>query len=275
MNHNCFDYLNISLPCGDTCPLEFGEFNRCQLDPTGTELELQFSVPKKTNLTVLEADPFTLLLKDKGQTCRLEYIGPRNALLSPEEDCIHAMDMTKEPSNGLFVTRSRKCVNHTLPQGQENLFKIERCRKSEPEDEKEFVQIKTHNNKFYVYCPGKVYTRGDKAVVKCPNNKIDLHLTPEVNWDELNKTFPILTEMDHNHWNAAHGSSTWNTARDLGLAAGLTALVLLIWAIWKKFSKNNGRTIVPVKKTRRGTVDSAESVKKTPAERLSYLLGAE
>ncbi|CAG7823372.1 unnamed protein product [Allacma fusca] len=283
----------------------------CQLDPTGTELELQFAVPKKTNLTVLEADPFTLLLKDKGQTCHLEYIGPKNALLSPQEDCIHAMDMTKEPSNGLFVTRSRKCVNHTLPQGQENLFRIERCRKSEPEDEKEFVQIKTHNNKFYVYCPGRVYTRGDKTVVKCPNKvftlplthtftiddityrgdilnliykeknepllheKIDWHLTPEDNWDELNKTFPILTEMDYHHWNAAHGNSTWNTVRDLGLGAGLTALVLLIWAIWIKFSKRSKKSIRPMKKSRREIVDSAESVKQTPAERLSYLLGAE
>ncbi|CAG7701062.1 unnamed protein product, partial [Allacma fusca] len=61
---------------------------------------------------------------------------------------------------------------------------------------------------------------------------------------------------------------------DLGLGAGLTALVLLIWAIWIKFSKRN-KSIVPVKKTRRGIVDSAESVKQTSAERLSYLLGAE
>ncbi|CAG7687069.1 unnamed protein product [Allacma fusca] len=107
------------------------------------------------------------------------------------------------------------------------------------------------------------------------HEKINWHLTPEVNWDELNKTFPILTEMDHNHWNAAHESSTWNTVRDLGLRAGLTALVLLIWAIWMKFFKRNKQSIVPVKKSRRGTVDSAESVKQTLAERLSYLLGAE
>ncbi|CAG7733810.1 unnamed protein product, partial [Allacma fusca] len=46
MNNNFFDYLNISLPCGDDCPLEYGEFSRCRLDQDGTELELQFSVPK-------------------------------------------------------------------------------------------------------------------------------------------------------------------------------------------------------------------------------------
>ncbi|CAG7718015.1 unnamed protein product, partial [Allacma fusca] len=46
MNNNFFDYLNTSLPCGDDCPIEYGEFSRCRLDQDGTELELQFSVPK-------------------------------------------------------------------------------------------------------------------------------------------------------------------------------------------------------------------------------------
>ncbi|CAG7720452.1 unnamed protein product, partial [Allacma fusca] len=68
--------------------------------------------------------------------------------------------------------------------------------------------------------------------------------------------------------------TTWNTVKDVGLGAGLIALVLLIIAAWRNFrGKKTGAVKRRKLNTRVTFVKEQDGDKTTPKERVNYLLG--
>jgi len=258
-----FEYLNFTLPCGEKCPINYGIPKKCMFDRERESLYLDFAVPVvDEKIKIVEADPFILMVKQKGQTCKIIFDGPKNAMISPDEDCVYAVDLGTDYRGRVLFTPSHSCRNKTLGPNETTLFKMDTCTPSKEGDEKEFVQVKAYDNKFYIYCPGLEYQLEQKRVVKCPNrvftlpltvtfklnnvtykgqninlvynekedplffDKVEWHLTPTINWDELNKTFPVLEELDKNHW-TRHNPEHW----------GITAFIIgcVLWIMGAVF----------------------------------------
>ncbi|CAG7720648.1 unnamed protein product [Allacma fusca] len=89
LTSDLFEFLNITLPCTEDCPIEFGIFNKCTMGSERTDVTLEFSVPTvNRSLLQVKADPFDLRLVRGNETCRLVYKGPTLATVSTLEDCV-------------------------------------------------------------------------------------------------------------------------------------------------------------------------------------------
>lgn len=262
MDDQFFEFL--TLPCGSSCPLENGEFKSCVFDEEENSLYLDFLVPiVNQNLTIVEADPFFLMVREKGQICKVIYDGPQTALVSEQEDCVYSTG--KDHRGQYLVTPSTSCTKLSLYE-KENGFKLDKCIPSEEGSAEAFIHVKAYNNFFYVYCPSFSFTFGMTRNVQCPlsvfklplsatftlNNvtfqgqmlnlvyneredplfleKVTWHLTPLVNWDELNRTFPILSPLNSNHWGRGSDSDFWIIMMAIGCGFILMGFIIL----WKK-----------------------------------------
>jgi len=263
MDDSLFEYLNFTLPCGSDCPVEYGEPKSCELDLEKHSLHLEFTVPViNPNLTIVESDPFFLMVKNENQTCRVEYHEPKNAMLSISDDCVHAMDMGTESRGRLYFPNSNKCQTRKASVMEKEWFGITTCNPTKDGDELAFVQIKANHNRLHIYCPGQNFTLGEKRVVQCPNKiftlpltatftlnnvtyqgktmqlvytekddplmqeKLNWHLTPLFNWDSLNQTFPVLQPLPLDHWTRRQGWGIWDYAGLLGFGTGFIILAL-------------------------------------------------
>ena len=118
---------------------------------------LEFSVPVvDKNLTSVEADPFDIMIKKENSTCRIKYEGPKAAIISNDEDCVYATHVNSGYSESLSLAASLKCNNRSSF-GEGDYYKIEKCTVSKSSDEKDFVQAKIYDNKYFMYCPGLNY----------------------------------------------------------------------------------------------------------------------
>ncbi|OXA45286.1 hypothetical protein Fcan01_19895 [Folsomia candida] len=240
MDDSFFDFMNITLPCDANCPLEYGEFKRCSMNGDGNALTLEFAVPiVNTNLTMLQADAFFLMVKEKGRTCTATYHGPRHAIISLGEDCIYSVALGQKD----MLVPSASCISQS--RHFNDVYKMTKCMESKEGDESDFIQVKTYNNMFHIYCPGLEFMYGSQRNVKCPNHvfklpltgtftlnnitykgqainlvynekedplmmeKLAWHLTPSVKWDELNRTMELLTPLDENHWYRFNDTNFW------------------------------------------------------------------
>jgi hypothetical protein len=278
-----FEFLNFTLPCGEECPIDLGEPKKCSVDLDEHTLDMEFAVPvTNPNLTIVKADPFFLMLKEDNQTCKITYHGPENALISPEEDCVHAVDMGKETRGRIFFPHSQKCQPQISNKNEKQWFGLQNCYPSKEGDEVDYIQVKAYQNRLHIYCPGVEYTLGQTRVVKCPNKvftlpltatftlnnmtyqgrtmnlvynekedplfkeKLEWHLTPIINWDSLNQTFPIFKPLDHDHWKKAD-SQFWTIICVGSAGFGIIGLIL----IWKKMRGLCQRRNPPRRKGRR------------------------
>jgi len=293
MDNTFLQFLNITLPCDEECPVDYGEPRSCHLNKEKRQLQIEFVVPTvNKNLTILEADPFDLMVRENGKTCRIVYDGPKNAMLSNQEDCLYATDMGKDPKGRVLMAHNLQCIRDSSLDEKE-AFKMDKCQPSKEGDEVDFVQIKAHGDNFHIYCPGMKYILGDKREVYCPNKvftlpitatftlndvtyrgsilslvyreqedpllneQIHWHLTPLVNWENLNKTFPILKAMDGNHWKKDDNVGLTTTTIILGFGLGL----LIAWILWRKFKRPavmSKRPVMPLPKKKEQTAQPKE-----------------
>ncbi|CAL8134718.1 unnamed protein product [Orchesella dallaii] len=231
LSESFFDFINFTQPCGEQCPVSHGIFHSCQLSSNMKNVDMEYSLPViNRNLSIMEVDPFDLMLKKRNQTCRLKYVGPRLAIMSSTEDCIYAVQTEKAPVGKLPLSSSLSCKPHLSFKKDDNMYRTETCKKSEEGDEHDYARVKVFDNKYFVYCPNGVYFLG-KREVKCPNyvftlplsatftlnnveyqgkvlsivyhqkedplfiEKINWHLSAGVKWDNLTEQF----EDDWNH----------------------------------------------------------------------------
>jgi len=111
------------------------------------------------------------------------------ATISVKEDCVY--ETRKErPRNHLELTILSSCRNSSFT-SLENYYAIDKCKKSVPEDEKEFVQVKFFKNEYNIYCAGSFCTIGNRQVV-CPDNVFTLPLSMSFTLNDVKYSGDIL-----------------------------------------------------------------------------------
>ncbi|CAG7723392.1 unnamed protein product, partial [Allacma fusca] len=60
------DFFNVSLSCGDRCPIDLARPHKCSSTPTGNKVLVEFAAQEiSDNLVLVEADPFVFMFKRK------------------------------------------------------------------------------------------------------------------------------------------------------------------------------------------------------------------
>lgn len=71
-----FHHLNFTLRCQENCPLEYGQAKTCKTSYDKTSLYIHFIVPQiSPDMTILKAEPFTMMHQEDGQTFKIKYTG--------------------------------------------------------------------------------------------------------------------------------------------------------------------------------------------------------
>ena len=107
----------------------------------------------------------------------MRYNGPSNAILSLEEDCLYAVDIKSPSFRDLIVSPFSTCRPGLSFRKEAKYFKVEECKPTRSDDYREFVQVKTYNGQYFIYCPGSTYTLGNRDPTLCPNDVFTLPLT--------------------------------------------------------------------------------------------------
>jgi len=163
------DYFNFTLPCGASCPLEFGTPQGCHMTYDRKGLLMTFLLPViNPNLKLVEADPFVLMHRTRNQTCTIKYTGPRHAIASMKDDCVFASNQRNIQRDDIILAPESGCSGSSALSSTSKFFTVDRCDPTHPHDERDFVQIKAFAGTNYVYCSGSEITV-DGRPQPCPD----------------------------------------------------------------------------------------------------------
>ena len=184
-----FDYFNITLPCGKSCPLKFAKPIKCQLSAEKDKLFFDFTVTSiNPNLTVVRADAFNLMKRDvtTNQTCTVRYTGPSTTVISPADNCITSIDaadaVTREV---IMVPPTSGCKGKVDDREGSSYFQVNHCHGFHLNDHKDFIQIKPATDGFHIYCPLSTLTINGKSE-PCPDS---VFLLPLINFQINDDSF--------------------------------------------------------------------------------------
>ena len=267
------DYFTLTLPCGDSCPIDLARAQKCGVSEDGTKLYLEFAATIiSTDLTLVEADAFDLMVRKGNKTCTVRYTGPKNVILSESAQCVYAINAKPSFKSDLILATSRGCMSKLDKSNDTKHFSVDHCDRSYPNDELNFIQTKPYNEQYSVYCPESNLTV-DGQRRKCPTDvlvlpmksnftindlefsgsrltivqqetldpvftlKTNWHLQPGVNWTSL--------MIDMNHTEEFHElympeyryhdvTNYWST---IGCVAVIVMLVIILFCLIKKKNK--------------------------------------
>ncbi|CAG7824593.1 unnamed protein product [Allacma fusca] len=153
----------------DACPIELARPQKCAISEDRDKLYMDFAAPLVSeDLTLVEADPFQLMVRNGNQTCTIKYTDPSNAILSKENACVFAVNLEQHVESDLILSPTRGC-KVLANRNETNLFSLSHCEKHQPHEESHFVQIKPHNKQCHTYCPESNLTF-EGVNGKCPND---------------------------------------------------------------------------------------------------------
>jgi len=250
------DFMNISLSCGDDCPLKYATPRKCALSENRKMLFMDFNSPMiNKTMQLLEADPFQFMLQHNNKTCSVTYNGPTSMVVSSVRDCAVDLNIRRPSSSELLLAPGHDCLN--MPEiNKRKYFTVTSCNDQNEFDAANFVQIKPYGNNILIYCNGNQLTFSGKQdpcpdeVFQLPvtatfqinkmeytgsklyvdhvenvdplfNIKINWHMKPEINLTDL-KTHPLvvsdLPNFDESkESNYTTHPSTWTTIGLLGI----------------------------------------------------------
>jgi len=138
LNIPFFEYLNVSMDCGQDCPLNHGYAQSCRLSSDRKKLHLQFTVPiVNQTLKLVEADPFRILHQTENSNCSVEYSGPRNAIMSTNKNCVYSVNLD---FHDIILSPPSKC-QPVIEEERSKYFHVARCYPKRENDALEFVQV--------------------------------------------------------------------------------------------------------------------------------------
>jgi hypothetical protein len=272
------DFFNFTLPCGDECPLKYSRVKSCRLQEEKKTLYVEFTVSAiNTSLVVLEADPFQLMLRKRNETCSVNYIGPKNTILSVKDKCIYSLNVQPPVSHELIFSPSRGCVKKAgiTETKTSKHFALGSCQATYPHDETDYVQVKPTTSGYHIYCPESTLTI-DNVIQLCPDGvftlpseadfmineheffgshadlthqqvvdpiftlKANLHLQPRFSWSSF--IVPPVTEAPINHTDGSHyfeaDAHKWSTGVCLFLILILIVVVIILaYCMKTKFNR--------------------------------------
>lgn len=290
MSDGFLDYLNITLPCKDNCPLKFAIPRNCHLTEDRSTLFIEFNSPLlNRSLHLLEADPFRMMYRTKNKTCDVDYNGPKNMIVSNEQDCALSVNVRPPSAHELLLAPGQQCLNTATLSKEKTYFTITQCKEKHSSDYANYIQIKAYGNSLYVYCYGSkmeisgkeedcsediitlpitatfkvngMLYNGSQMYVDHIENidptfsmKINWHLRPSVNFTELNE-HPLvvsnLETLDESGYHFHTHPMTWTTVALVVMAFGSLAFGIY-WFKFRKQRVGKGR-ILKVKAKRIGS----------------------
>jgi len=109
------DWLNITFPCGDNCPIKLAIPQHCSLSEDTTTLHMEFNLPNiDPILKIVEADPFKLLMKTRNKTCSIEYTGPRHMMMNVQNDCMVNVNVILPRKTDMILAPGHACVEQPI-----------------------------------------------------------------------------------------------------------------------------------------------------------------
>jgi hypothetical protein len=282
------DYFNITLPCEDkACPLHLATGRSCSFSNNYKDLFMQLDVPKiNTDVDLVEADPFNIMIQTWNQTCSVAYTGPKNAILSKESGCPIALNVKISSLNEVVLSTSQECMVGIKNNSINSYFSVEHCYPRGEKDAEDFIQVKPHHGSLHIYCFGNKITI-ENVTQECPRNVFILpfgatffinnrkfigaivhkehqdrpdplftlranhYLRPRVDYNDLLKD-PMLNYK----FTVAEGSDHYHWTHDssIGLIIGIiimTIIVLVLACIITKCYLDNRKIRVRVVQTRK------------------------
>jgi len=174
MNPAFFEFLNFTIPCGETCPIKHATPGTCRLSKDKAMLFMDFEAKHiSTTQALVQADPFTMIHRSGNATCTFLYVGPHNAIIN--EECVLALNV---PTKNLIMSPSKICrANSTLPDSAK-YFTLGRCKASTEHDYDDFVQIKQFHDLNHIYCAYSTLKIGT-SIMPCPNETFALPISAD------------------------------------------------------------------------------------------------
>lgn len=169
------DHLNITLPCGDECPLQLATPISCSLNPERNRMKLHFAVPNVyPNVTLLRPEAFRLMKRTKSnQTCTLTYNGFNMVIYNGIENCIYPLATRHDTRMDLTLIPNVGCRPGSVVPDTTQHYTVQSCADSHEGDQEDFIQLKYFNEKIYVYCPESTFEI-DNRKTKCPDMPFEI-----------------------------------------------------------------------------------------------------
>ncbi|XP_025016786.1 uncharacterized protein LOC112538932 [Tetranychus urticae] len=188
-----FDFFNLTLPCGASCPLEDVTDAKCQFLGESNEtwyMSLTFKVKElETNLVVQKADAFTLLTKEGNSICLRRYKGPQYIVVNTSSTEICQID--PEEVKQRFLVHYPNYCDRTLNisiWSNENCVENSKYKIRKP-------QVKMINDHFYIYCVGHNITLFGNTKT-CPDKILKIAMTLNFSIDDTPYTVTQLAHLE-------------------------------------------------------------------------------
>lgn len=151
-------YFNITLPCGEKCPLNHATPLSCALDELREIITFNFKMHRvDTDSQVMKAEPFVLLSSENGpgRTCRRTYTGPPAVIYNIKTGCVTPLqNLPVSATSGLLIPPSSKyCITPLLSDPPNKYWRYRECLFDDYLKNEDAVQVKYGSDSNYVYCP--------------------------------------------------------------------------------------------------------------------------
>lgn len=149
-------FLNVTLDCGEDCPVEYFRPISCYR-PNAKTMSFHFHAPKvNQTLRYLKADPFKVNVINVNQSCIVEYTGPSTILHSVSSNCSFPLESGRHHKTDITIVPTHGCGNLT---GKLNkMFHVKGCRPLNETHMVNSVQVKNLDGRNYIYCYGNNVT---------------------------------------------------------------------------------------------------------------------
>jgi hypothetical protein len=159
LSSTLLNFFNISLPCKEKCPVDLVRPKSCILLPemkktSDRTLRLQFTAPiVNPDIISLKAEPFKLMVRKGNKVCTAMYTGPLSSVVSKSEKCVLKTFDRQYSDNSHFVPLKTPCSYSLFSESDQNQFVVQHCEPDYPGVHLSFIEVKAHDNQFFVYCP--------------------------------------------------------------------------------------------------------------------------
>ena len=193
------DYLNFTMPCGESCPVSLATPKRCSTSRDNSKIHVEFTVPiASTRFQVVDVDPFEIRKVYNSTACKMSYTGPSRLVIEKGTHCVSAVSSRNQ---NVVLVPSGDCYSKI-----ENitLFTMSECKELKYDNDEDWIQVKRMYNQYYIYCANNNLTIGNWTN-KCPETPFVLPLTTTF---MINKHKFVGNEMHINHLEADHPAWT-------------------------------------------------------------------
>lgn len=200
------DYMNVTLPCGNACALDFIRPDSCEYDNKRGELYLAFDTPIVSDTFMLmNADAFQLMKRTKNETCTLDYDGPSQAVVSTNEDCIQPLTNQHPTTSEIMVYPMDNCDQEDFHKKRIRSYKVSKCEATTENDHLHFIQTKREGSQIFIYCPYSTIKIGSKEE-PCPNHVFSLPLKSEFQINNVKYNTSLVKIKIVDTWAPLHTS---------------------------------------------------------------------